>query len=171
MIPKYSSSTDVVLPKFTIIDHFLVSRDVWTPWKNKKILYKSCINHKHTALWEQWEPCKQGKECERESLQRPSSIIIQWHTSLHLLELYMARDLRITLHDPLGLRTEAPSKQGLTSHLSPLSLSLLLLFVQYVVQISPCCRRIGISAANCAQPQLTLWSSLRCHRVQAWQIQ
>ena len=47
----------------------------------------------------------------------------------------MARDLRITPHDPLGLRTEAPSKQGLTGRLSPLSP--LLLFVQYVVQISP----------------------------------
>lgn len=52
-IPKNSSFTGVVSPKFTIIDHFLVHGDAWTPRKNKKILYKSRINHEHTALWEQ----------------------------------------------------------------------------------------------------------------------
>lgn len=57
-IPKNSSLTDVVLAKFTIIDHFLVSGDAWPPRKNEK----SCINHKHTALWEQWELSKQGKK-------------------------------------------------------------------------------------------------------------
>ena len=155
----------MVSTEFTIIDHFIVSGDAWTPRKSKE----SCVNHKHTALWGQWELGMYGGGGEGKYLQHPSSIITQWYTSLHLLELYIARDLKITSHDPQGLRTEAPSKQGLTSRLSPLAPPLL--FVQYVVQISPCCRRMGISAANCAQPQLTLWSSLRCHRVQAWQIQ
>ena len=154
----------MVSPKFTIIDHFIVSGDAWTPRKSRE----SCVNHKHTALWGPVRARHAGGGGGK-YWQHPSSIIIRWYTSLHLLELYIARDLKITSHDPQGLWTEAPSKQGLTSRLSPLAL--LLLFVQYVVQISPCCRRIGISAANCAQPQLTLWSSLRCHRVQAWQIQ
>lgn len=53
--------------------------------------------------------------------QHLSRILKQWSTSLHLKELYMARDLWITLRDPRGFRTEAPNKKGEGSHFCTVS--------------------------------------------------
>lgn len=102
--------------------------------------------------------------------QHLSHILKEWSTSLHLQKLYMARDLWITLGDPRGFWTEAPNKKGEGRRLCTVSF-----FSCYLFSVLNKFPRVAATEGSVQrtvdQPQLTLWSSLWCHRVQAWQIQ